>query len=172
MTVGLQDLGDNNRFRNRSNEENISILKISVSNKIKSDVTVDAIELLNETKSSVYPTLTPRVTADRMKLNTWPYLIWGILWFGSTKCENGDCESTWIPVGLVIGLANLFIARGTNSDFETEITRTQFKPTVLKEKKSANGLVFLAGKGFTFHVKLSYHVGESEKREMLVQYSI
>lgn len=171
LTVGVQDLGDNNRFRSKAYETGTALLKVTVESKTEG-IVVDKIEVLNEGEDALYPQLTPSIAADKMSLHTWPYLLWGLLWFGYTKCENDDCHGTWIPVGLIIGIINVIKAKETNRGFEKEITSHQFKPGSLKRGETNEGLLFLTGRSLSLRIRVAYRSSSSEVKHLAVPYGI
>ncbi len=171
LSAGVQDLGDNNRFRSKAYEKQISFIKLSVEAR-RDCVIIDRIELLNETEDAVIPSLTASLAADQMNLHVWPYLFWGLLWFGYTRCENGECSGTWIPVGLIIGIINSIKAKETNSRFRKEITDHQFEPVRLKAGQTNEGLLFLQGRRMALHIRVKYRVGNSDVKFLTVPYSL
>jgi hypothetical protein len=149
VSVGIQPLGDNGRFKDKAEDMNITILKLRVNN-----ISTDTISIKN---SNIYlrgiannepiSQIAAEDVADRMSLATGAYWLWGLLWFGSTTVENGESSSLWLPVGLPIGAFNFFRAKNTNRSFKDEVTKQSFSDSMILPKMVSSGMLFFNRSG-------------------------
>jgi hypothetical protein len=174
-TVGIQPFGDNNRFQDNLEEQKISVLKLTIKNKSSHSIELnqDNIVLKTIPVGNIILQLTPNDVSKRLALNTWTYWLWGLLWMGKTECVNGDCSSSWYPIGLPIGAINFFQAQGTNNGFEKDISDHTFRSGVIQSGESKNGMVFFDKRGSgKYNIAIAYSDSSSQKKELLLQYKL
>ena len=174
IVLGYQGLGSNDRFRDKFEENKISLLRLTVSNKSDRAVTVDANDIVLKIKDedlAVLP-LEASVVANRVELAEAGYWLWGLFWVGYTECTNGDCESTWFPVGLIIGAINFFKASNTNSQMEKELVENSFPGGVINPGEQMSGYLFYdASKKRYYDFQLKYQFDDEDKKLIGVAYS-
>ena len=175
VTVGIQPLGDNSRFKDTQEENKISILKLTLENVSARPITVKDknIYLKGLLDDEPVSQLSPHEVANRMSLATAAYWLWAGLWMGHSENNNGKTSSFWLPIGLPIGAINFFKARSTNNSFEDEITKDAFPDTKLLPGESKSGLIFFnkAGGG-KYNLTVIYNDTTSGKKEISIPYKL
>lgn len=175
VTLGIQPLGDNGRFKDTQEENKITILKLTVENLSDSTFFVDSknIYLKGIPDGEPISQLSPHEVADRMALASGTYWLWGLLWMGYYQNDNGDVSSCWLPIGLPIALINFFKARGTNQDFEDEITNNAFPNGEISSKEVKSGMLFFnrAG-GVKYELVINYSDDMGNKKQITLPYKI
>jgi hypothetical protein len=174
-TVGIQPFGENNRFQSNLEEQKISVLKLTVRNKSAKpiDINQDNVVLKTIPVGNTILQLTPNEVSKRLALNTWTYWLWGLLWFGRQDCVNGECSSSWYPVGLPIGAINFFQAQGTNSDFEKDITEHSYRSGRIQPGESKDGMLFFDKRGGgKYNVAIAYSDSIGQQKELLLPYKL
>jgi hypothetical protein len=64
------------------------------------------------------------------------------LWVVFSKCDSdGDCSSTPIPVGLLIGIGNTAAASSANKKFKMELTATDLLSKSIAPGETVQGLI-------------------------------
>jgi hypothetical protein len=173
LTVGIQPLGKNNRFKDTEEENNISILKLSLKN-ISNDtlfVSDKNIFLRDTTDNAPISQISPIEVADRMSLVSGAYWLWGLLWFGYSENNNGDVSSLWIPIGLPIALYNFIKAENTNSSFEEEITKNAFPSGQIAPGATKKGMIFFNRRGgIMYNLVVNYSDDMDTKKEITIPY--
>ena len=173
LIVGIQPPGENNRFNDTAEENNITILKLSLENISRDTFSVSNknIYLRGITENEPISQLSPHEVADRMALVTGAYWLWGLLWFGYYHNENGDESSLWIPIGLPIALYNFLKAESTNSDFEDEITNNAFPSGKIAPGEIKNGYLFFNRRGgVKYNLVISYTDYMGNEKEIMIPY--
>ena len=173
IIVGIQPLGDNSRFKDTEEENNITILKLTVEN-----ISNDFISILNKNiylkgipDNEPISQLRPDEVADRMSLATGTYWLWGLLWLGFTENNNGNVSGFWFPIGLPIGAINFFRAKSTNNNFEEEITQNAFPDVELMPKDVQSGMLFFnRSGGIKYNLVINYADSSGIKKEISIPY--
>jgi hypothetical protein len=173
ITVGIQPLGDNSRFKDKAEENKITILKLSVENISSELLFIDTknIYLKGIPGGEPISQLAPNEVSDRMSLATGTYWLWGLLWMGYHENINGETSGFWLPIGLPIGAINFFRARGTNQDFEDEITNNAFPSGDITPNESKSGMLFFnrAG-GVKYELVIDYSDDKGNKKTISLPY--
>lgn len=175
VTLGIQPLGDNSRFKDKAEENKITILKLTLENISSQPILVDSknIYLKGFKDGEPVSQMLPHDVADRMSLATGTYWLWGLLWLGYYENNNGEVSSSWFPIGLPIGAINFFRARGTNSNFEEEITKNAFPSGDISVGEIKSGLLFFnrAG-GIKYNLVVNYQDELGNEKEIIIPYKL
>jgi len=173
LTVGIQPLGDNSRFKDKAEEEHITILKLALEN-ISSEpfiINNGNIYLREADDEEPVSQLSPAEVADRMSLASGTYWLWGLLWMGYSENNNGETSGFWFPIGLPIGAINFFRAQSTNNSFEDEITERSFPSGEIASGDSREGMLFFNRRGgMKYNLIVDYSNGSGEKKEISIPY--
>jgi hypothetical protein len=83
--------------------------------------------------------------AVRQELGQVPglYMIWSILWLAYSSCENNNCTTIPIPLGVVIGLINLGVASKAGKEFVAELKANDIRGVEIAPGQTVSGLVGL-----------------------------
>ncbi len=174
LDLGFQGFGKNNRFRDNFVDNKIAFLRLTITNRTNQPIIVDEENInlkLKDQDLTILP-LGANSVAERTALSSAGYWFWGLLWFGYTKCENNDCESSWYPVGLLIGAINYFRATSTNSKMEDELMKNRFKGgTVMPGEKMMGYLFFDSSEKRYYDLQIKYHFEDEGNKEISIPYS-
>ena len=175
LTVGIQPLGENSRFKDTAEEQKITILKLTIQNLSGESFLINNknIYLRGITDNEPISQISPNEAADQMSLATGTYWLWGLLWMGYTKVENGESSSLWLPVGLPIAAINFFRARSTNDSFEEEITKNAFPSGEINSDEIKSGMLFFnrAG-GKKYNLVVHYSDINRNSKEIIIPYKL
>ncbi len=106
-----------------------------------------------------------------MSLATGTYWLWGLLWMGYYENNNGESSSFWLPIGLPIAAINFFRARGTNSNFEEEITQNAFPSGDIATKELKSGMLFFnRSGGVKYELVVNYTNDQGNKKTISLPY--
>ena len=73
------------------------------------------------------------------------HLLWSLLWVTINNCDDyGDCTSTPLPVGAVIGVINMGIAAGANKNLGNELVRYNLLDKTIEPGQTVNGIISIA----------------------------
>jgi hypothetical protein len=175
MTVGIQQMGKNSRFQDKLEEKKITILQCSVKNISSKTINIKSENIyLRETASNApISQLPPSEVADRMKLASWPYWIWGLLWVGTYENNNGNVSNHMYPVGLIIGAINFFRAENTNENFEKDITDHSFPAGNIKPGEVKSGMIFFNRRSAQkYNLVLTYADSLGNNKDLSLQYKL
>jgi hypothetical protein len=175
LTVGIQPLGDNGRFKDQAEKYKITILKLSLLNLSDKSIYVSSknIYLRGIIDNEPISQFSSHEVADRMSLATGTYWLWGLLWMGYTENNNGQVSSMWLPIGLPIGLINFLRAGSTNKSFENELKENAFPDGDILSNKSKSGMLFFnrAG-GVKYNLVVNYIDSTGNKKEISIPYKL
>ena len=174
ISFGSQGLGKNNRFRDKFENEKIAFMRLTIKNKSDQIITINQEDVNLKIKDDLLAIapLNPEIVYKRISLNTATYWLWGFLWIGTIKYENGEYESNIYPIGLVIGAINFFIARGTNNDMKMEIINNHFKGGSLLPGDEISGYLFYNSSQKRFYeLQVNYSFKNGLKKLLSVPYS-
>lgn len=174
VTLGIQPLGDNGRFRDKADEKKITFLKLKLKNISENNISISAKNIyLRGIENEPISQLQPEEVADRMSLATGTYWLWSLLWLGVHNNDNGKVSSIWLPIGLPIGAINYFRAKSTNSDFKNELLQNSFKNVELEKNSETSGmLIFTKSEGIISNLVVEYVNNLGEKKEIVIPYKL
>lgn len=144
VVFGFQGFGENNRFRDNFNDNNIAFMRLTITNNSNDVIIVnkeDVNLILKDDNYMIIP-LDAESVFNRVALASYTYWLWGFLWVGYSKCEFSDCENSWYPVGLLIGTLNFFRATNTNSAMKEELVNNQFIGGSISPGEKISGYLF------------------------------
>ncbi len=173
LTIGIQQLGDNSRFKDNAEKSRISVLKLTVENISDNIVSLSGKNIYIRDSLSDAPVspLSTEEVYDRMSLASGIYFFWSILWIGFYQNNNGETSSFWFPLGLPIGTINYLRARKTNSNFKEEITKNAFPDVELAPSESRTGLLFFKDTWSEKHNLIVEYVDRTgNKKEAIIEY--
>jgi hypothetical protein len=82
------------------------------------------------------------VMYDQLRQPAGLFMLWGLLWVIYSQCDsNGDCSSTPIPVGLLIGIGNTATASSANKKFKLELTEADLLTKSIAPGETVQGLI-------------------------------
>ncbi|MBL7844254.1 MAG: hypothetical protein JNK44_10355 [Cyclobacteriaceae bacterium] len=143
ITNVLSETG-NKKYANRELKRPLKLYAVKFTN--KSDRTIN---FRNDVKISmgsrpVFP-LESTVIHQSLKQPAGLYMLWGLLWVFITTCENDDCSSIPLPVGLVIGIGNTSVASSSNKKFLSELNNTNLLDRTIGPGETVTGLLGVSG---------------------------
>lgn len=75
------------------------------------------------------------------------YMLWGLFWITISNCENSDCKVIPLPVGLLIGLANMTAAKRANNYFIDDLTRQSLMNKTVAPGETVYGILPIRAEG-------------------------
>ena len=174
ISFGFQGFGKNDRFRDNFVDNKIAFLRLTIENKTEKSILINEENInlkLKNQEIAILP-LEANAVAKRTSLSAAGYWFWGLLWFGYSKCENNDCESSFYPVGLIIGAINFFRASSTNSKMEEELYKNRFRGgKIMPGEKITGYLFFDSSEKRYYDLMINYQIEHESIKEISLPYS-
>jgi hypothetical protein len=90
----------------------------------------------------------PHVVKQTLKQGVAIYLLYSLLWFNKTECEDGDCKTTAVfPIGVPITIGNMVTAGSANQNFQRELEQYNLMGKSIEPGRTVYALVGLPDTG-------------------------
>jgi hypothetical protein len=139
----LREAG-NKKYPKKELKKNIRLLAVEVTNNSDRPINFkEDIEIYSGNRKII--PLDPAYAKKELKQIAPLYLLWSLLWVTINKCdEYGDCTSTPLPVGAVIGLINMGVAAGANKNLGADLVRYNLLDKTIDPGQTVNGIISIA----------------------------
>lgn len=142
----LQEAG-NNKYSKREDKNNIRLVAIRVTNNSGSTIVFNKnVDLLADGKR--VEALPEELVYSKLKQGVPIYLLYGLVWFYSSDCNGMDCNTTYIPVGLLFAGGNMVVAAGANSDFKDQLYNNYLWGKTIKDGETVYGFIAIQDIGY------------------------
>jgi hypothetical protein len=130
----------NKKYAKKENPLGIRVVAIEVTNESEEAVIFGQdVELYaGNLKAEI---LSPSQTVGEMRQQGGWYMFWSLLWLVITNCDDGDCSVIPLPIGVVIGLSNMSVAKGANRNFTQDLARWDLMGKSIAPGETWSGLV-------------------------------
>lgn len=139
----LADAG-NRKYAKKEDRRRVRIVAVNVQNNTGRAITLGRDAELYSGKMQLFPLTGPDVKQELRQVKGL-YMIWSIVWVVLSKCDDGDCSTIPLPVGLVIGLANMGTAGKANNDLLYDFNRHNITDKTIPPGESVTGLIAVRG---------------------------
>jgi hypothetical protein len=130
----------NKKYANRERKRPIKVMALEFTNN-----TNRVINFRRDVKiymgNTIVSPVDPSLIHQSLKQPAALYLLWGLFWVVLNDCNGTDCNSTPLPVGLVIAGLNVGIASGANTKFLAELKSTNILDRDIAPGETVHGLI-------------------------------
>jgi len=130
---------NNKKYRKAERKSGFVAVSIKIVNNSSDTINILPNTLLVNFNGKPADIITYKDYVEDVKQATAIYLVYGI--FGPWVTNNGS--TSYIPIGLGIGLLNLGVASYANNRHEKDMKKLEIWGKSIKPKSSANGIIFL-----------------------------
>lgn len=142
----LQEAG-NKKYAQKEVKKGYQIISVKITNNSDKAISfADHIKIFSGTQP-VIPEA-PEKIRRIIKQTTPAYLLYGLLWLNISKCENLECESTSLPIGIPIAIGNMIVSGAANGDFLSELRQNNLINKVIEPGETAYGLMGVKSTGY------------------------
>jgi hypothetical protein len=131
----------NKKYANREMKRAVKLMAVELTNKTDHTINFRRDVKIFMGDKLVLP-VEPAVVHQQLRQPAGLYMLWSLLWVVVTKCEGeGDCSSTPLPVGLIIGIGNTSVASSSNKKFLTELNVNSILDREIAPGETVQGLL-------------------------------
>ena len=145
----------NKKYSKKEDKKGVQLVSVKVTNNSPDPVSfIDDVKIYSGEKR-ILP-MAPKLIHSQLKQNAAIYILYGLLWFTISNCEDGECDNIAIPIGLPIGIGNIAYAASANKRFLQELEAYNLLNKTIAPGETVYGLVGVESTGFdplTFEVE-------------------
>lgn len=130
----------NKKYANKERKKNLRLVAIKLTNTSDLPISFSSNMKLSVGGRAVVP-VDPEIVVAQIKQPSGLYMLWSFLWLFINKCENGECSSTPIPIGLLIGLGNTTTAAGSNKRLMNEVKERNLLYKMIDPEETVYGFI-------------------------------
>jgi len=145
----------NKKYANKEARHGVKLIAIQVENTTDQEIILRENAKFYVGGKIIFP-MEPRQLQQQIKQPAGAYMLWTLLWFNITKCENRDCTTIPIPLGLLIGLINTGKASGANKALYSELIANNILDKKIAPGEKVTGLIGISSEdSLPMEIKLS-----------------
>jgi hypothetical protein len=131
----------NKKYAKREAKGSLKLMAIEITNTTDRTINFNRDIKMYMGDRQVLP-VEPSIVYQQLRQRSGLYMLWSLFWVVFTKCDDdGNCSSTPLPVGLVIGIGNTAAASGANQKFMDELNATDLLTKEIKPGETVKGLI-------------------------------
>lgn len=145
----------NKKYANKEAKHGVKLIAIQVENTTDQEIILREHAKFYVGGKIIFP-MEAKQVQQQIKQPAGAYMLWTLLWLNFTKCENRDCTTIPLPIGLLIGLINTGKASGANKALYTELIANNILDKKIAPGEKATGLIGISSEdSLPMEIKLS-----------------
>lgn len=143
----LEESG-NRKYARREQRRGLQVIGPKITNNSDETITlVENVKIYADNQLAI--PIEPQYIQNQLKQPVPIYLLYILLWLTFGSCENNDCNTTAIPIGLPISIGNMAVDGTANAKFLDELKSNNFLSKQIKPGEKAYGLVGFKSTGYS-----------------------
>ena len=134
----------NRKYSKKAARKSVEMLGVQVTNNTGRAIILAQDILITSDGQSLDP-LQPEEVQKLIKQHAGLYMLWGLLWINFTRCAGYNCNTTPIPIGLAIGIANLSIASKANKNLLAHLREENILNVEIANGETVHGIISVKG---------------------------
>ena len=137
---GVLEESQNRKYAKKEGKKGVKVVAIKITNDSGQAFTFGEAVKVFANDMEIEPMLPDQIKKS-LKQSTPIYLLYSLLVLNIGNCENGDCNTTTIPIGIPITIGNMAVAGSANQKFLGELNHTDLSKKEIGPGETVHGLI-------------------------------
>ncbi|MEQ9264849.1 MAG: hypothetical protein RLN81_06480 [Balneolaceae bacterium] len=137
----------NKKYAKKEDKKNLQLVAVRVTNRSDSQIIFEEDVTLYAGGRMLRP-IDPDIIKSQLKQNAPLYLLYSLLWLQISSCEDNECDTTNLPIGVPIALGNMAVAGSANGKLLEELNEYDILDRPINPGETVYGIIGIKDTGY------------------------